>query len=388
MDVILDSNAYLSDIRMESIKFKNLFDYLRRTKSSLVVPRLVREETVAKYKSLLEAQTKKTDQAVDQLNRLIIDKASRISFSTPEPKYEVRDLRKKFRAPAKGISVRYYPDTSGIDVSDVFLRGVKRRRPSSSTGEELRDVIVWLVTLQFAEQEKTGVALVTADKGFWNGTEVHEHIRQDIETRKVKVSLFHTIDDFIRSSAPAPVAVDAEAVSHFFDVRRISDAILAAASKVASTSKRIFWQQFSVKTAKLETAALSSGTLYQIDADTKLAELVYDLIILAELAVVNRSYFGATATGGSSPAAAFGNLFSSVPAPLPSLLLRTQAPYFSSLGSLRYQQQVEPEETTTLENYTISAKALVSVRLVESHAVETELDDLEILKAEKTDAVL
>jgi hypothetical protein len=43
MDVILDSNAYPSDIRMESIKFKNLFDYLRRTQSSLVLPRLVRE---------------------------------------------------------------------------------------------------------------------------------------------------------------------------------------------------------------------------------------------------------------------------------------------------------------------------------------------------------
>jgi hypothetical protein len=37
MDIILDSNVYLSDIRMESIRFKNLFDYLRRTRSLLVI---------------------------------------------------------------------------------------------------------------------------------------------------------------------------------------------------------------------------------------------------------------------------------------------------------------------------------------------------------------
>jgi hypothetical protein len=58
MDVILDSNVYLSDARMESIRFKNLFDYLRRPKSSLVLPMLVVEESIGKYRSLLGAYQK------------------------------------------------------------------------------------------------------------------------------------------------------------------------------------------------------------------------------------------------------------------------------------------------------------------------------------------
>src|SRR5712672_81844 len=108
MDVLLDSNAYLSDIRMESIRFKNLFDYLRRTKCSLVLPRLVREETIAKYRHLLEVQAKKTAQAVEQLNRLIIDKGSQIHVPDPDSKYAARKLRAKFVNLAKAGSVRYY----------------------------------------------------------------------------------------------------------------------------------------------------------------------------------------------------------------------------------------------------------------------------------------
>ena len=128
MDVMLDSNSYLSDLRMESIGFKNLFDYLRRTKCSLVLPRLVREETVAKYRHLVDVQGKKTAQAIKELNRLIVNKNSQIHFSPPKSIYAARALRDKFREVEKAGVVHYYDDVSGVDVNDVFLRGVKRRR--------------------------------------------------------------------------------------------------------------------------------------------------------------------------------------------------------------------------------------------------------------------
>ena len=44
MDVTLDANIYLSDPRMEGVAFKSLLDYLRKTQSTLIIPRLVRDE--------------------------------------------------------------------------------------------------------------------------------------------------------------------------------------------------------------------------------------------------------------------------------------------------------------------------------------------------------
>src|SRR5438552_19049432 len=46
MDIILDSNIYLTDIHLQSNKFANFFDYVRRTGSSVILTDQVRVETV------------------------------------------------------------------------------------------------------------------------------------------------------------------------------------------------------------------------------------------------------------------------------------------------------------------------------------------------------
>jgi hypothetical protein len=389
MDVILDSNAYLSDIRMESIRFKNLFDYLRRTKSSLVLPRVIREETVAKYKHLLETQNKKAAQAVDLLNRLILDKDHRIHLNPPDVRYAVRDLRKKFRSPAKAVSVRYYPDTTNVDVGEIFLRGVKRRRPANADGEELRDVIIWLIALQFAQVEQKQIALVTADSGFWAEKEIHEHLRDDITKRNVKISLFRTIDDFIKDSAPAPVTINAEEVAKFFDVLGMTDAIITATKKALATWRRHFSQSFTVRSSPLELPTLAAGTVYEINAETKLAELSYDFLMLAEIEFpapldpYSPRMFSRIGSM-SPPGMPLSNLMH---ANFPSILgLETHLqssfqPILNSSGRV-FVQTMKPENPT-LSTYAISGKAQISVRLVNGALTEAELDGVDLLKVEE-----
>jgi hypothetical protein len=384
MDVVLDSNAYLSDIRMESIRFKNLFDYLRRTESSLVIPRLVREETVGKFRSLLDEQSRKTASAIKQLNRLVVDKNHEIHFHAPDLRYAVRDLRAKFRAPADGVSVRYYPETSGVDVSEVFLRGVKRRRPASSAGEELRDVIIWLIVLQFAEAEKKPVALVTSDGGFWNDTQVHDHLLEDIRNRKVNVSVFRTIEDFMKASAPPPVPVDAEYVSKFFDVLNMQLDLLGAAKKVLANWKRTFWQPFTVRSVQLTRYKFTAGTAYEINPETKFIELVYDLTFTAHVALTE--WPEPTGKGFSSIlGTSLGNPFDAPSGRLsemvsPSNLNRFLTSYTSFLGTPEPAPQAE---RITVKAYAVSATAQVSIRLLNEALSETELDRLEIYKVEE-----
>ena len=283
MDVILDSNLYLSDVRMESIKFKNLFDYLRRTKSRLVLPRLVREEVIARHKHLLENQAKKTQRAVDDLNKLIVHSHSRKSFSAPNSKYEARALRQKFRAPSKKVVVRYYPETDGVDIAEVYLRGVNRRRPANSQGEELRDVILWLVVLQYAQAEGKEVVLITSDKGFWEGSDAHAHLLEDIEKTNVSVRLFQTIEDFVRDSAPTPTSVNEGAVFSFFDVTSMSDAIADAAQKSLVARPTGWGASISAQSTRLIEATFSEGTVYQINEDAKFFELAYKVLIAAQV---------------------------------------------------------------------------------------------------------
>jgi len=59
MDVTLDANVYLSDPWMEGIAFKSLLDYLRKTQSKLIVPKLVFDEVLARYPERLLTQVKR-----------------------------------------------------------------------------------------------------------------------------------------------------------------------------------------------------------------------------------------------------------------------------------------------------------------------------------------
>ena len=61
MDIILDSNVYLSDIRLQSNRFANFFDYVRRTRSSIILPALVRDEVAQKHREKLTAQLSRVE---------------------------------------------------------------------------------------------------------------------------------------------------------------------------------------------------------------------------------------------------------------------------------------------------------------------------------------
>jgi hypothetical protein len=386
MDVILDSNGYLSDLRMESIAFKNLFDYLRRTKCSLVLPRLVREETVAKYRHLLDLHSKRAAQAVKDLNRLIVNKNSKIHFAPPKSAYAARELRAQFREVEKAGLIRYYPDVSGVDVNDVFLRGVKRRRPANKEGEELRDVIIWLIALQYADKEKKQIALVSNDGVFWNDTEIHEHLKQDIAERNVNVSLFRSVDDFIKSSAPKPKSVDEAYVSKVFDIARLADDISARTKKALSTWK-IFFQPFTIRSAKLQSAQFSSGTVYEIDPETQFAELAYEVLVVADLAFTEQSFAGGGFGSAFQPS---GGTLSEMAAPSLSTFMGHDVfrMYRSGLGLGIGGSRFEPPQPlrTTVKTYVVSANAQVFLRLVNGKPSEVELNRVGISKAEETAA--
>ena len=54
MDVILDTNILLQDPAFKRNQFPELFAYLRRTNSRLVIPTLVRDEVRERYRDRLK----------------------------------------------------------------------------------------------------------------------------------------------------------------------------------------------------------------------------------------------------------------------------------------------------------------------------------------------
>src|SRR5205807_7617033 len=129
----------------------------------------------------------------------------------------IPELCTKLKAPAKGVKLECYCDTDGADIAENYVRRVKRKRPANKEGEELRDVILWLLTLHYAKSKSSAVAFVSTDGGFWDGEKVHEQILQDVASYGVDIQVFRTLDGFVKQSAPPPQQITASDVEQVFD---------------------------------------------------------------------------------------------------------------------------------------------------------------------------
>jgi hypothetical protein len=130
MDVVLDANAYLSDPRMEGNAFRSLLDYLRKTQSNLIVPKLVLDEVIGRYPDRLGPQIRRAISEISSLRNLLL--AARLT-KIPEINFEreKRALRSKIFRPSKYVRSIVLKDFSGISIAEVALRGVERIPPQA-----------------------------------------------------------------------------------------------------------------------------------------------------------------------------------------------------------------------------------------------------------------
>jgi hypothetical protein len=124
MDVILDSNIYLGDIRFAKTGFEGLFAYLRRTNRNLVIPEVVFHEVLARHKDRLNdfIRQAKSNWSSVQLWKL--------SDGTDLPEIDVEAVSKsldgRLRQPTKWVKSVIYGKNSKITPMDVAFRGINR----------------------------------------------------------------------------------------------------------------------------------------------------------------------------------------------------------------------------------------------------------------------
>lgn len=153
MDVILDSNVYISDFRLAKPWFSSLFDYLRRTSSEIVLLEPVREEVLATFERKWTEQWNAIRAAADALSRMGSHAPVGMTRASALAGQSLA-LNSRLLRPSKDIKCRFYSDYLDFGIEDVVKRGARRIKPASKDGEELRDVVIWLMVLQYATFEK------------------------------------------------------------------------------------------------------------------------------------------------------------------------------------------------------------------------------------------
>ncbi|HEY5177425.1 MAG TPA: PIN domain-containing protein [Terriglobales bacterium] len=386
MRIILDSNVYVADFRMEGIAFSNLFDYIRKTRSTLVLPRIVREEVVHRYIERFTAQVRETAKSWKSFRYLMLDHRP-TEFQKPDLKYQVRELRKRLRAPANGVAIQYSPDVSGVDINEVAIRGIRRIPPASLDGEELRDVIIWYQVLSLSKGVGDMTAFVSSDAGFWDGESVKAQIQQDIVGSRAKIEVYKGIDSFIKANSPRHTQLTTDSAAQLVPASLFSELVapVFAASLKRAARSALMYEIFAcygghvdVLEMKPVASRFLDGTTYEIDSAVSFVTVIYEykskaVLKLSPDAARNGPTF--TSLMGANDQSTLWN-------PLGAL---AQSDSFLSANPLWLSTQekiASMKDSERVKEVTAVGRASVSARTVDGLVTEKALENFVLTKVE------
>ncbi|MBR9800853.1 DUF4935 domain-containing protein [bacterium] len=201
MIVVLDTTETYQDFRLNNANFELLRTYLYRTSSTLVVPRIVFEETINHYRNELKKAASECKRGIKKIQKMTDGSIRPVNIDLEETVQEYRTYLEEQVCQLRGEIVDY----NGIDVSSIVARALARRKPFDSNGQKgFRDAVLWesVLSLLCRENENsTDIALISHNSSDFGSDEVlASDLMHDCEAAGKSsdcVRLFHGLASFI-----------------------------------------------------------------------------------------------------------------------------------------------------------------------------------------------
>lgn len=190
MNVITDTNA-LRGAGIDSPAIKALAEYLRRTRSALIVSSVVLEELLSQRLRQLQRAIRTVDHAAKDLEKLV--PGIHLELPAVDEAAIIDALRDKIANLADAVE---FIENTSDDLPEMVRRLAGRIPPASPEGEEARDVLLWLMTKRLCKTQK--VALVTGDKTFYQGDALHPELAAEVKDAEGSLEIFRKVDVFLR----------------------------------------------------------------------------------------------------------------------------------------------------------------------------------------------
>jgi PIN domain len=186
MFVILDTTETFKSLLLDSPDFLSLHSFLSTNAATLVVPRLVIQETVNHFRKRLEDTRRKAESALRDLHHLIPSQAEVVL-----PEINVAEATEEYQenlhTRLKSLSAEI-PDYGDIELAVLVERALQCRRPFDAKGHAgFRDAVLWETVLNLLRKKSDYAVIVTSNTNDFglHGT-LTQHLKEDLKTSGVK----------------------------------------------------------------------------------------------------------------------------------------------------------------------------------------------------------
>ena len=201
MIIVLDTNVLHDDFLMKSGRFAILLDYVKKTQSKIILPKIVYDELAATYERELSKRLRDYMRANGSLAAALSQtKLPTINISIEN---EVTSYM-QYVKDTLGVKDEEIFDYKDSYLHDVIERAIHRKRPCTERGEEIRDAVLWHSVLDIALKvpDKTLIFVSKNIKQFTlSENTLHPDLLDDCSKRGVIVKYFISLDAFAKEHA-------------------------------------------------------------------------------------------------------------------------------------------------------------------------------------------
>jgi PIN domain len=182
MLVILDTTETYDSLMLDTPDFKLLHSFLSTKPATLIVPRVVVQETVNHYRERLAATVTSVSDKLRSLHHLT---PSRPEVALPEIDLEAttREYEDNLKKRLKALSAEI-PDYEEIEVASLVERALQRRKPFDPKGRVgFRDAVLWESVLHLLRNKPDKAVIITNNTNdFGLHGSLAPHLCEDLKT--------------------------------------------------------------------------------------------------------------------------------------------------------------------------------------------------------------
>jgi hypothetical protein len=186
---------------MRKRMFSLVFDYIEKTRSKIIMPQIIYEELTGVYEREVRDRLQKFKKSKEVLEEALIE------VSVTDHDIDVEgEVNKYLGFVKRRLSIS---DEDIVPYKDEYLkqvveRAVHRIKPCTEKGEEFRDAILWLTTMDIAEtlHQKMLIFISNNVKQFAGSDgKLHPDLAKEAEARGLTINYYNSLNQFIKDHA-------------------------------------------------------------------------------------------------------------------------------------------------------------------------------------------